>query len=117
MTRSRAIEFAVRGALGLASLALPGCKGYRIEYITRPGYYQEAMPPGSPQRVTLDDGTVLVFQTRDAQKDLEPKTAGPGDKPEPFRIREEKDDGTVILRALLPQHVLANTLTCLRKQE
>lgn len=34
-----------------------------------------------------------------------------------FRIREETDDGTIVLRAKLPRHVLVNTLACFRNNE
>jgi hypothetical protein len=64
--------------------------------------------------VTLDDGTVLVFSTREPTSEL---TRQADSDSRPFQIREEFDDGTIVLRALLPQHVLANTLTCLRNQE
>ncbi len=43
-----------------------------------------------------------------------------GREPEPpeiFKSREVLDDGTVTLRALLPEHVIANVMTCLRNQE
>jgi hypothetical protein len=115
MIRPPAIEPFATGAMCLAIAASAGCKGYRIEYIKRPAYYRDALPGGGEDRVTLEDGTVLVFTTRDTAQDLAPKSAG--DKGEPFRIRQEKEDGTVVLRALLPQHVLANALTCLRNQE
>ncbi len=102
-----------------------GCETYRIEYHKRPGYYRSAAVQQN-ETVTLDDGTVLVFTTRETPGD---PAAGVGGSPVPgdegraagdrpaFQIREELDDGTVILRALLPQQVLVNMLTCLRNQE
>lgn len=113
-SRAATIERGAAVAAALAIAFLGGCKSYRIEYIKRPAYYRDAMPGGGPDRVTLEDGTVLVFTTHDAAQDLE---STPAEGREPFRIREEKEDGTVVLRALLPQHVLANSLTCLRNQE
>ena len=97
-----------------------GCKSYRVEYHHRPSYYRSATGGELPDRVELDDGTVLVFTSRqpgaggDAQRS--PKVKGEIE-PERFQIRKEQDDGTVVLRALLPQQVLANTLTCLRNEE
>ena len=38
-------------------------------------------------------------------------------QPKKFKGREELDDGTIILRALLPEHVLGHTMTCLRNGE
>jgi hypothetical protein len=67
-----------------------------------------------PQQVTLDDGTVLVFTTPDATGELRQAPEGGGER---FQIRQEREDGTIVLRALLPQHVLSNALTCLRNHE
>jgi hypothetical protein len=41
-------------------------------------------------------------------------------EPEPaaaFQAREVADDGSVIYRAILPEHVIGNVMTCLRNQE
>ena len=41
-------------------------------------------------------------------------------EPEPrktFKPREVLEDGSVVYRALLPEHVIGNTMTCLRNQE
>ncbi len=106
--------------------AAAGCETYRIEYHTRPTYYQSAAVPLN-ETVTLDDGTVLVFSSRVTPGDSTAgvgvsrrgdagNAGGSGNRPA-FQIRDELDDGTVVLRALLPQQVLANTLTCLRNQE
>lgn len=104
-----------------ASLAAAlGCETYRVEYHKRPAYYKAAGVQDE-DRVTLEDGTVLVFTTRDSPDSLDFSSggavSGSGDERPVFQIREELDDGTVVLRAMLPQHVLANTLTCLRNQE
>lgn len=99
-------------ALACAALAPASCQTYRVEYHRRPAFYKSAAVGPLEDRVTLEDGTVLVYTSRDDQQGAGDEVAG-----ERFQIREELDDGTVILRALLPQHVLANTMTCLRKQE
>jgi hypothetical protein len=98
----------------LAGLAAAACSTYRVEYHPRPGYYRNTAAGPQPDRVTLDDGTVVVFTTREPTSELTQQAESGA---EPFQIREELDDGTVVLRALLPQHVLANTLTCLRNRE
>ena len=110
---SNADAIAAVCGIALTGLVVCACSTYRVEYHKRPGYYSAV---GGPQdgQVTLDDGTVLVFTTRQATEDLSRQADGEGER---FRIREELDDGTIVLRALLPQHVLANTLTCLRNQE
>ena len=92
-----------------------GCESYRIEYHKRPAYYRTASSRAMEDRVTLEDGTVLVFTSRDLSGDEGDHT---GDvSSERVQIREELEDGTIVLRAFLPQHVLANTMTCLRNQE
>jgi hypothetical protein len=98
----------------LTGLAVAACSTYRVEYHKRPGFYRNAAMGPQPEQVTLEDGTVLVFKTREPTSEL---TRQADSEAEPFRIREEQEDGTIVLRALLPQHVLANTLTCLRNQE
>lgn len=102
-------------AAGLAAAACAaGCQTYRVEYHHRPSFYRNAMGGELPDRVQLDDGTVLVFTNQPGGAQA-PDTDGGGG--EPFRIREEMEDGTIVLRALLPQHVLANALTCIRNEE
>jgi hypothetical protein len=101
-------------SLALTCLAISACSTYRVEYHKRPGYYRSVAARQQPDQVTLEDGTVLVFTTREPTSELMRQSDS---ESEPFQIREELDDGTIVLRALLPQHVLANTLTCLRNQE
>lgn len=100
----------------LATLPIAGCESYRVEYRTRPEYYREAAMGGLPDRVQLDDGTVLVYRTRDvrAGQHKEVKNAEPRKE---FKIREEFDDGTIVLRALLPEHIIANFIECLDNEE
>ena len=97
--------------------ALPGCEPYRIEYHSRPGYYDRLVDAPMDDRVELEDGTVLVYNTLDAKGESTNtlKTAS-GDESDVFRIRREADDG-VTLHAFLPDHVLANMLKCLRDRE
>ena len=95
-----------------------GCASYRVEYHKRPTFYKNAMTGASEDNVTLADGTVLIFTSRTMSVDDRQGSDVMDDEPrERFQIREESDDGTIVLRAFLPQHVLANTMTCLRNQE
>jgi hypothetical protein len=103
--------FVVLGCV-VFTCATAGCETYRVEYHRRPAFYKSAAVGQLEDRVTLEDGTVLVYSTRG-----ESGTTGDRASGERFQIREELDDGVVILRAMLPQHVLANTMTCLRNQE
>lgn len=91
-----------------------GCEPYRIEYHKRPSYYKQASEEELPDRVTLDDGTVIVYEDRGNQATLEGHMEQRG---EPTQFREERDDGTVELRAFIPQHILANLVMCLRNEE
>lgn len=100
--------------LGLTGLVIAACSTYRVEYHRRPGFYRNTAAGPQPDQVTLEDGTVLVFSDRQATSEL---TRQADSDSQPYQIREELDDGTIVLRALLPQHVLANALTCLRNQE
>ena len=48
-----------------AAALLAGCKPYRIEYHTRPAYYQRVSNRPLSERVVLDDGTVIVYNDAD----------------------------------------------------
>jgi hypothetical protein len=112
---------ALPGLIGLWLPMATGCGTERVEYHRRPSYYRSMAGGDQPDRVTLDDGTVLVYQSRaetsELQREADGDDDGSGSGGQRFQIREEMDDGTIVLRAVLPQHVLANTLTCLRNQE
>ena len=96
------------------SLATVACETYRVEYHRRPAYYKSAAVGQLEDEITLEDGTVLIFSPREN----EVRTDGADSEADArFQIREELDDGTIVLRAYLPQQILANTLTCLRNQE
>jgi hypothetical protein len=103
----------VGGALLLACIGT-ACEPYRVEYRRRPAYYAKLTEEPLPDRVELEDGTVIVYQTG------APPATGAlsgGEEAKVFKIREETEDGEVTLRALLPEHVLANFLHCLRYEE
>jgi hypothetical protein len=99
--------------LAVAATALTGCEPYRIEYRDRPGFYAQA-GAAVDEQVTLEDGTTVVYRQRGAAAARGRADAADA---QPFQIREERPDGKVILRAIQPEHVLANTLTCLQKEE
>jgi len=99
-------------ALACAAFLLAACQPYRIEYRTRPAFYRRVVDAPLPERVELDDGTVILYRDRG-----QPISDTPPDEPRPFQLRQELDDGSVILRAILPEHVLANTLDCIRNSD
>lgn len=101
-------------ALLLAGAALAGCEPYRVEYRRqRPAYYQRMSDAPIPDRVQLDDGTIIVYGPDENGKNhFRAQAEGSG-----FKLRTQDDDGTVRLHALLPEHVVANGLHCLRQGE
>lgn len=97
-----------------AALALSACKEYRVEHHRRPSFYEKASTQKLTDEVTLDDGTVIKYHSS-----LSQSTYGSNgdDRFKPFEIRQENEDGSIQLRAAIPEHVLLNTLTCLRNEE
>lgn len=91
-------------------VSLPACQPERVEYHRRPAFYDRASAQKLPDEVTLEDGTVVKYVPV-----KRPALSGQSGKP--FELREEKEDGSVTLHALLPEHVLVNTLNCLRNEE
>ena len=61
----------------------------------------------------MPDGTVIIYRDRSNRSNL----GSPDGEARTFLIREEFESGRVVLRGFLPEHVLANTLTCLQNQE
>jgi hypothetical protein len=98
----------------LAALVATGCTPYRIEYHQRPDFYQKASDYELPDEVEMEDGTRIVYS-----EPLRESTRGnySGPKRKRFALREELKDGSVRLQALTPDHVLINTLICLRREE
>ncbi|MCA9290098.1 MAG: hypothetical protein KDA25_03155 [Phycisphaerales bacterium] len=102
-------------ALGAASLFGAGCETYRIERHHRPGYYDSVSETPLPDRVVLEDGTIIVYEQGRRTKSAMTRVAEtPG---EGFKVREELEDGTVILRAVLPEQALSNVADCLYTEQ
>jgi hypothetical protein len=127
----RAAPAGARRAPGIApafvcaaiAISLAACGSERVEYRYRPGFMTD---PDAPKEMTLQDGTRIVFvdqplgQPRPEDAPPAPPKLGPDGKPVPekiFQPREELEDGTVVLRNLMPDHVVANTMACFRNQE
>jgi hypothetical protein len=105
-------------AILLGTLALPACAPYRIEYRNRPAYYGKLSDAPLPDRVVMPDGTVIVYQTGVGPPGGPADAGADGDgESKVFRIREQAEDGTERLHALMPEHVVAATLACLRSEE
>jgi hypothetical protein len=103
---------------GIALAAVLSCKEYRIEHRKRPDFFQKAAMGELPGEVTLDDGTVVKYSSNFEQTSF---GRSGDDAFRPFEPREESEtaDGkkVITLRALLPKHVLINTLSCIQNEE
>ena len=89
------------------------CETQRIEYHKRPAFYERAAGGNLPSEVTMEDGTIIRYGSPTAQS----SSLGRSNGSKPFQLREEAEDGTVTMQCLVPEHVLVNTLTCLRNEE
>lgn len=130
MRRARALAAAC--AWLAACCCLTACAPQRVEYRYRPAYMAD---PSAPKEVILPDGTKVIFVDqepggttidRSLGRTAPPAGAvpepqlGPDGKPLPTKVfepRETDDDGNVILRNLMPEHVVANAMTCIRNEE
>jgi hypothetical protein len=101
--------------LAACLLLLAGCATQRIEYRQRPLKLPGAGQSTAPDRVVRADGTIVYYRDRELRGPLQ--KAAEGAEGKPFQVREEQEDGSVVLRAVLPEHLLSNTFTCLVNQE
>ena len=103
----------VSRSLITASLLQIGCEPYVIEYRKKPGFASQMRSSSFQDGVTSDGVEIRWVEPEKSKVDgFEQMIGG-----ETFRIREERENGEIILRAKLPQHVLVNTLACLRNAE
>ncbi|MHC5023272.1 MAG: hypothetical protein ACYTGG_05100 [Planctomycetota bacterium] len=104
----------VGGGIALALIVLAACQPYRVEYHKRPSYYRKAALGDLPDEVVLEDGTRIIYSSDGHAGEWGNEKSDDG---KAFEIREEDENGDVTLRAIMPEHVIANTITCLRNQE
>ena len=104
----------------VAAVMLSACTPERVEYRYRPSYMADG---DAPKEMVLRDGTKVIFVDRPIGETVISK-AGPRTAPLPpklgadgkpiaakaFEPREQLDDGTVVLRCMMPEHVVANTM-------
>jgi hypothetical protein len=117
-------------ALGAAAAFGVGCTPYRIEYHQRPEFYQDASAEKLPDEWIAPDGTLVKFTTGPLPSEQEALAArasgrtrevdrdgdGEPDEAEPTPLWEPHDDGTVTMRAFLPEHVIGALMTSLREE-
>jgi hypothetical protein len=105
------------------------CETYRIERYQRPQFYYEASDGELVDEWVAPDGTIVKFssETSDATEAIEKQAVGSRrpidrdgdgkpDEVESTPIWEEHDDGSVTMRAFVPQHVLNNFMEALRAE-
>jgi hypothetical protein len=117
-------------AVAAAPIVASGCEPYRVEYHKRPGFYYEAVEGELQDEWIAHDGTLVKF-SRDtlpseddalaakaeaAAKPVDRDGDGVPDPREPTPLWEEHDDGSVTMRAFLPQHVVGNLMRSLREE-
>jgi hypothetical protein len=105
-------------AVGIVGILLGGCREYRIEHHKRPSFYQKASEVELPSQVVMPDGTIVKYEAPSEQSTL---GRSGKDANKTFEARAESEDAlgnkVVTVRALLPEHLVVNTLTCMRNQE
>jgi len=108
------VQHLIGGALAavMVSVVGSGCERYRIERHTRPSFYHSASSEPLPDRLEMPDGTIIEYRDAVPQKPTSTNEDG-----ELLQIREELEDGSVVLRCIVPEHVIANAMTCIRNSE
>ena len=112
------LEPGVRAIILLSLPALVACTPYRIEYHKRPAFYKEASEKELLDEVVLEDGTVVRFVEADVDNTLPAASDDAGASPSSdMETRIRANDGSVILRAYSPEHVLGHAKRGIRKRE
>ena len=97
----------------LLMAVLAGCGETRTQYRTMPAFYQRMAGIEGANNGRMRDGTEIRWQ-QGKEASLDGFTDHTGDV---FLMRDEREDGTISLNALIPEHVMLNTLECVRDQE
>ncbi len=97
----------------LLLLLIPGCEEQRVQYRKTPSFYSRMADMQGGRDTVLEDGTEIRF-IHQQPRDLDNFTDHTGKK---FLMREELEDGSVSLNAIMPEHVLLLLLDCLQGQE
>ncbi|MFO0830111.1 MAG: hypothetical protein U0572_18360 [Phycisphaerales bacterium] len=115
---------------GIACVGLVACQPYRIEYHQRPEFYRQASEEELPDEWVAPDGTIVKFssaplpseqeamaaQAENRKREVDRDGDGKPDEVEPTPTWEEKEDGTVTMRAFLPADVIGNFMQSLRDE-
>jgi len=102
----------MRFFLVILILALAGCKTQRVEYHKRPAWHY-AMGKEMPDEIVQEDGTIIRYSTVGGTI-----SQSVSDYLDGIELRTEDEiTGEVTLKAILPEHVLEQTLICLRDRD
>ena len=95
-------------------LFLPlGCEEKRVQYRKTPSFYSRMADMQGGRDTILEDGTEIRF-IHEQPSELDNFTDHTGKR---FLMREELEDGSISLNAIMPEHVLLLLLDCLQEQE
>ncbi len=93
-------------------LAIPACKTQRVEYHKRPAWHY-TMDRNIADEIVQDDGTVVKYSTVGGTR-----SAAVSQYLDGIELRSEDEiTGEVTLRAVLAEHILEQTLICLRDRD
>ncbi|MDP6693159.1 MAG: hypothetical protein QF444_02445 [Phycisphaerales bacterium] len=91
---------------------LVSCKTQKVEYRTRPAWHY-AMGTEMPNEEVGEDGTIIRYTTVGGSQ-----SSAVANYLDGIELRSENEiTGEVTLRAILPEHVLEQTLVCLRDRD
>ena len=102
----------MRFLLFIPLLILIGCETQRVEYHTRPAWHY-AMDKQMDDEIIQEDGTIIRYATVGGTQSQAVENYLEG-----IELRTEDEiTGEVTLKAILPEHVLEQTLLCLRDRD
>ena len=93
-------------------LGSASCEVQKTEYRTRPSW-QESMGGDLPFQSTRRDGTIMNFSPSSSKK----STAFDAYLKTITLVEKDEITGKTTLRAILPEHIFTQTLTCLRDRD
>ncbi len=93
-------------------LSAAGCETQKIEYRTRPAWHY-SISDSIENEIALEDGTIVKYSPVGGQN-----SAAVQEYLNSVQLEEVNElTGEVTLRAVLPEHVLSQLLTCLRDRD
>jgi hypothetical protein len=100
---------------------MAGCRQEpKIIYETRPGWWSMLKTSDDqplPDEVVLEDGTIVRYVRPEQQNRFDSTELTDTIGGQQISLRQENEDGTITLRAMLPRHTLAHLMTALQREE